>query len=303
MEINRFKGVFAAAPTPFCFDGTVDIDAVNKQMEYYIAGGISGVFALSSTGEYFAMTMSQRLRMVDAVVRTVAGRIPVLAMVSDACLNTVLDNIHAMTDHGADAVVLTAPYYYRYSQNELEQFFTRAAEESSVPLILYNQPSRLPSELSEELVFCLSEHPNIIGLKDTSSDSARLHRMSTSFSKREDFIYFAGSESLAAQAALLGANYVYALACVEPQLFVGMQEMARAGDTENLLGSQHKVDKLCGLFRAVAGGSAESFTNFASSIKVALELKGLGSAYTAQLGHLPSQGEYNAIRNILSQID
>lgn len=301
MELERYRGVFAAAPTPFCADGTVDAETAAQWMEYYIGGGLSGVFALSSTGEYFAMTPAQRLRMVEACVNAAAGRVPVLAMVSDACLQTVLENIRRTAAAGADAVVLTAPYYYKYSGEELACFFAAAAEASPVPLLLYNQPTRLPNALDEALVLRLAGHPNIIGLKDTSTDAARLGRLAAVLAGRDDFLYYAGWEGFAAYAALLGVNYVYALAAVEPQLFVQMQAMARAGDTAGVLAAQRRVDGLFGLFRAVGGGSAESFSNFTAGIKAALEIKGMGRAYPAQLGRLPEEREYEAVRAILKQ--
>lgn len=301
MDILRYKGVFAAAPTPFHADGTVDADTAGKLADYYIEGGISGIFALSSTGEYFAMTPKQRDRMVDATVGAAAGRVPVLAMVSDACLETVLENIRIAVGHEVDGVVLTAPYYFKYSQAELYHFFCKAADFSEVPLLLYNQPTRLPNVLGEELVIKLADHPNIIGLKDTSADAARLGKMAAAVGNRKDFLYYAGSESLAAYGALHGVNYVYALASVEPQLFVKMQVMAREGNVNGVLQAQRRVDSLCKLFRLVGGGSGESFTNFAAAIKAALELKGFGRAYTAQLGHLPSPEEYDAIREVLEQ--
>lgn len=301
MDIQRFKGVFAAAPTPFHADGSVDIDTAAKLTEYYIANGISGIFALSSTGEYFAMGHKQRADLVDATVKAAAGRVPVLAAASDASLEIVKENIRQMAAHGADGVVLTAPYYFKYSQSELYQFFSEAADSSPVPVLLYNQPTRLPSALGEELVLKLADHPNIIGLKDTSADASRLGRMAAQLGNRDDFLYYAGSESLAAYGAFHGINYVYALASVEPELFVNMKKMADAGDIAGVLNAQARVDHLCKLFRVMGGGSAESFTNFAAAIKGALEVKGFGRAYTAQIGRLPTTQEYEAIRLILEQ--
>lgn len=301
MDLLRYKGVFAAAPTPFLEDGNVDVEAAKKLTNYYIDNGISGVFALSSTGEYFAMGHKQRREMVDATVNAAAGRVPVLAAASDASLEIVKENIREMAAHGVDGVVLTAPYYFKYSQDELYQFFAEAADTSPVPVLLYNQPARLPSALGEELVLRLSKHPNIIGLKDTSADASRLGKMAALLKDREDFLYYAGSESLAAYGALNGVNYVYALASVEPQLFVEMLGMGKKGDVAGVLNAQKRVDDLCKLFRVMGGGSAESFTNFAAAIKAALECKGFGHAYTAQLGRLPSEQEYTAIRSILEQ--
>ena len=301
MDLERYKGVFAAAPTPFFADGTVDVETAGEMVDVYVEGGLSGIFALSSTGEYFAMPQAERERMAEAVVCAAAGRVPVMTMVSDACLSVVESNIQIMAERGVDAVVLTAPYYYKYSQQELERFFVRAADMSPVPLLVYNQPTRLPSGLSEELVVQLADHPNIIGLKDTSNDAARLGRLAAALAKREDFLYYAGSESLAAYAALLKVNYVYALACVEPQLFVRMQAMARSGDVAGVLEAQGRVERLCELFRVMGGGSAESFSNFAAAIKAAMEVKGLGRAYTAQMGRLPSEEEYRKVHMILER--
>lgn len=75
--------------------------------------------------------------------------------------------------------------------------------------------------------------------------------------------------------------------------------MAKAGDIAGVLEAQRRVEELFGLFRAIGGGSAESFSNFAAGIKAALELKGIGRAYTAQLGRLPSDAEYAVVRAIL----
>ena len=302
MEIKKYRGVFAASPTPFDQGGKVDAAVAETMTEYYIENGLTGIFALSSTGEYFAMPDRERERMAEAVICTTKGRIPVLVMVSDACLERVLENIRRMSACGADGVVLTAPCYYRYSQEELEVFFMRAAEASRIPLWMYNQPIRLPNILGEKLVMRLAAHPNILGLKDTGVDAVRLGRLAAAFKEREDFVYYAGSEGLAAYAALLGVSYVYALACVEPKLFVSMQRMAEEGNVAGLVAAQHRVDALCRIFQIVGGGSAESFSNFVMGIKAALEQKGIGRAYTAQLGRLPLEAEYAEICALLKEV-
>jgi len=296
-----YRGVFVAAATPFLENGQVDTDTLSRLTEHYIQEGINGIFVLSSTGECFAMIPENRMAAVETVVAAARGRIPVLTMVSDACLDTVLSNIHQMAELGVDGVVLTAPYYFKYSQDELFAFFTKAADESPVPVLLYNQPTRLPSALEEELVLRLSQHPNILGLKDTCADRERVCRLAEHFRNRKDFLYYAGSESLAGEAALLGANYVYALAGIEPSLFVNMLARGKEGNRQAVLEGQARVNELCRLFRVMGGGSAESFNNFAGALKAALELQGFGKAYTAQLGRLPSPEEYAAIRQILEK--
>ncbi len=301
MELSRFQGVFAAAPTPFLEDGSVDVPTAERLTDYYIDNGICGIFALSSTGEYFAMGHKQRNDLVEATVKAAAGRVPVLAAASDACLEIVKENIRRLAAQGVDGVVITPPYYFKYSQDELYRFFAEAADFSPVPVLLYNQPMRLASAISEELARQLADHPNIIGLKDTSDSAPRLEKMAAFAKQRDDFTYFVGAESLAAYGALNEANYVYALASIEPKLFVDMLEMGKKRDVVGVLNAQKRVVHLCKLFRIMGGGSAESFTNFAAAIKAALECKGFGKAYTAQIGRLPTEQEYAAIRQIVEQ--
>lgn len=298
-QLDFYRGVFVAATTPFLENGQVDTDTLARLTEHYIQEGIHGIFVLSSTGEYFAMSQENRMAAVETVVAAAKRRIPVLTMVSDACLETVLSNIYQMAEQGVDGVVLTAPYYFKYSQEELFTFFTKAADESPVPVLLYNQPTRLPSVLEEELVIRLSEHPNILGLKDTCADADRVNRLAEAFRDREDFLYYAGSESLAGNAALRGANYVYALAGIAPSLFVNMLAWGKEGNEQAVRQGQERVNALCALFRVMGGGSAESFNHFVGALKAALELQGFGKAYTAQLGRLPTLEEYDAIRTIL----
>lgn len=303
MDLNRFKGVVAASPTMFTKDGEIDKKATKELMEHYVKSKLNGVFLLSSTGEYFTMTEKKREAFVETAASSINGRIPLMAMVSDACLEVVKENIKKMSQKGMDALVLTAPYYYKYSQAELYSFFMEAAEASPVPILLYNQPGRLPSQLGEDLVIELGKHPNIIGIKDTCSDTVRMMKIMRFTRNRQDFLYYAGSESVAAYAAMLGANFVYALAVIAPKLILDIRQKGLEKNIEELLNLQHKVDILCGLFSAVRGGSKDSFTNFASSIKIPLEMMGIGEAYTSQFIEKANEKEYEKIASIINSIE
>lgn len=284
MNLERFKGVVVASPTPFDSGRNIDEAGTRRLMDYYVESGVNGVFLLSSTGEYFSMPQEKRERFVGIAAGEIGGRLPLMVMVSDACLDTVLGNIDRYSAEKIDAVVLTPPYYYRYSQDELYEFFIAAADRSPVPLLLYNQPMRLPNNIEPELVKALSRHRNIIGIKDTSSDAVRLLKLLGSFKDSDDFLVYAGSESLAAYAALFGGNFVYALAAVRPEVFIEMLEKGRNRDIEGVMRLQDSINGLFGLFDAVKGGYKDSFSNFTHGIKAVLKLKGICEAYNSQLG-------------------
>lgn len=299
MKLETYKGVVAASPTMLTTCGEIDKKSTKKLMEHFVHSNLNGVFLLSSTGEYFTITPERREEFVEIAVEQIDGRIAVMAMVSDACIDIVKKNILIMANKKVDALVLTPPYYYKYSQNELFSFFTEAAETSPIPLILYNQPTRLPNEIGEDLIVRLSSHPNIIGIKDTSSDAVRMMKLVRICQNRKDFLYFNGSESVAAYAALLGANYLYALASIFPKLFLDIKDKGDKKDIKGIMQLQEKVDILCKLFGAVRGGSKESFSNFAFSIKVALEIMGIGQANISQFNEKLDEDIYSRVDEIL----
>lgn len=299
MQLECLKGLVVASVTPFCGNGRIDEQGTRNLIQYYIKEGMSGAFLLSSTGEYFAMTPRQREEFVEIAADAAGGKLPLMAMVSDACLQNVLHNIDCMARYPLDALVLTAPYYYKYSQQELYRFFCTAADHSPVPLMLYNQPMRLPNSLEIGLVERLSRHPNIAGIKDTSTDAARIPRLLRICEESGDFLYFAGSEGLAAQAALLGGSFVYALAAVRPKLFLDILQKAKEKDIAAVCTLQAEVDRMFGLFQAVHGGYRDSFSNFTYGIKAALEVKGICKAYNAQLNSDLDETDYQRVKDCL----
>lgn len=106
MNRKDLYGVYTASVTPVNKDRSLDVGAMRDLTEYYIANGLRGALLPSSSGEYFAMTSKMKRLCVSEAVKTANGRFQILANVSDSCPEVILDNIKAMTDLGADAVVL-----------------------------------------------------------------------------------------------------------------------------------------------------------------------------------------------------
>jgi len=299
MNIERFKGVVVASTTPFDRDRNIDEAGTRRMMNYYVKSGVNGIFLLSSTGEYFTISQEKREKFIDISVDEINGRLPVMAMVSDASLEAVLSNIDRYSSKNIDAVVLLPPYFYKYSQDELFEFYTAAADRSPIPLLLYNQPMRLPNSIELELAKALSNHKNIIGIKDTSSDAARLLKLLSIFKDREDFLVYAGSEGLAGYASIFGGNFVYALAAVKPELFIDIFEKGRSKDIDAVMQLQSNINEMFGLFDAVQGGYKDSFSNFTHGIKAALKLKGVCEPFNSQLGFELNEQDYDKVRKYI----
>lgn len=300
MDTGRFRGVMAASVTPVDSCGGVDTGAVRALMDYYEASGLSGALWPSSTGEYFALTPVERRRCVQAA-RQASGRMMVLANISDGSLTTVVENARAMADCGADAVVLQPPQFHHHTQQELSDFFTYAADHSPVPLIIYNHMTRLPSRVELATVEKLKEHPNIVGIKDTHQDAARLMTLSTLLGPEDDFVVMAGGDGMAGFSALFHMEMLNALSAVRPDLFIEIYQAGRQGDLTRVSVLQQRVNRLAGIFTALRGGQS-SAALFSQAVKAALSLKGLCSTRAAQLGYELDKRDLETIARVLETV-
>ncbi|MFC7078470.1 dihydrodipicolinate synthase family protein [Haloarcula halophila] len=183
---------------------SVDDEALRQFTRKLVDGGVHGLFPGSSIGEFPSLTTEQNRRVVRIVVEETDGEAAVLAGCCDTSVDAVLDNVEAADAAGADAAVVVSPYYLGTTQPGLERFFTAIADESPLPLLLYNIPPLTGNELGVDLVTRLAEHDTIAGLKDTSGDLTYHHRIASE--TPEDFLLFQGATQLATASLELGAD-------------------------------------------------------------------------------------------------
>ena len=135
MKSTDLKGVYTASVTPVNRDRSLDTNSLHALVDYYVESGLRGALIPSSSGEYFAMTAEFKRHCVAEAVKASAGRIHILANISDPCPEVILQNARLMADLGADAVVCQPPQFHGYSQAEAIRFFTEIADYS--PCLLY----------------------------------------------------------------------------------------------------------------------------------------------------------------------
>jgi hypothetical protein len=158
--------------TPLRPDQSLDEAGLERLIEHALAGGVSGVFLLGSTGEFALLDHETRFQLIRAARRVVRGRVPVLAGVSEPGTRAAIEFGRRAVELGAEAVVASPPFYYHHSQGDLIAHFTAIAEGIPAPLVLYNIPRNVKVSLAPETVRRLMEIPNIIGLKDSAGDMA-----------------------------------------------------------------------------------------------------------------------------------
>ncbi len=171
VKVPVFKGSCTAIVTPFRVHGVAD-ERLKKNLEFQYENGTSAVVVCGTTGENATHTPNEHDELVRVTVRTVNGRMKVIAGIGS---NNTANALRAAEDakySGADAVLMVTPYYNKTTQKGLIEHFSYVADSVDIPMILYNVPSRTGIGITADTCKVLSQHPNINGIKEASGDIA-----------------------------------------------------------------------------------------------------------------------------------
>ena len=223
-----FRGSITALITPFK-DGAVDDAALQRLVDWQISEGSHGLVPVGTTGESPTLSHSEHEHVVELVVEAAAGRVPVIA---GAGSNATAEAI-AFTQHaekaGADAVLHVTPYYNKPTQEGLFAHFEAINYATGLPIILYNIPGRSIVDMSVETMGRLAQLANIVGVKDATSELARVAAQEAACG--EDFIQLSGEDATAVEFNRQGGHGCISVCSnVTPALCAAMQEAALTGD-------------------------------------------------------------------------
>ncbi|HEU4588094.1 MAG TPA: 4-hydroxy-tetrahydrodipicolinate synthase [Gemmatimonadales bacterium] len=168
--MSRFQGCGTALVTPFTRTGAVDFAALERLVAWQIESGIDFLVPCGSTGEAQTLNEAERVQVVETVVRVAAGRIPVVAGATDNDTSRAVAEAKRMCAAGASYILSATPYYNKPTQEGLYRHFMAILDASSVPVCLYNVPGRTAVNLKPETVLRLADHPNCLGIKESSGD-------------------------------------------------------------------------------------------------------------------------------------
>jgi len=226
--MKKYCGAIVAIVTPF-IDGEVDEQGLVDLIEFQIAGGTHGIVPCGTTGESATLDFDEHKRVIELTVKTVAGRVPVIAGTGANNTREAIELTESARDSGADAVLSVTPYYNKPSQEGLYLHFKAIAEAVDIPMLLYNVPSRTAVNMLPETVARLAGVKNIIGIKEACgslqqiSDVIRLCPA--------DFILLSGDDFTCMPTVLIGGQGVISVTSnVEPRGMADLMEAALAGD-------------------------------------------------------------------------
>ena len=169
VKVPVFKGSCTAIVTPFNEHG-VDYERLKKNLEFQYENGTSAIVVCGTTGENATHTPNEHDELVRVTVRTVNGRMKVIAGIGSNNTANALRAAENAKYSGADAVLMVTPYYNKTTQKGLIEHFSYVADRVDIPMILYNVPSRTGIGISADTCKALSQHPNINGIKEASGD-------------------------------------------------------------------------------------------------------------------------------------
>lgn len=244
--------MIVALLTPVDRVGRVDHRALRHLVERVVAGGVTGVSPLGSTGEGYSLGLEQRLAVVDTVAGAVPAGMPVIAGVFAHNHEQAVAEIAAYADHGGTAVLAAPPGYYPLGAGEQEAYFSRVADAAALPLVLYNIPVFTKVRIAPSAAVTLASHPRVAGLKDSGRDlgyAAELLDAVAAAGAGAGFSVLTGTDSMLVSYMLAGARgAICASANVVPELVLATYDAVRAGKLDDALRHEAKlraVNKAC----------------------------------------------------------
>ena len=223
------KGSLVALITPMNQDGSINYEQLRDLIDWHIENGTDGIVAVGTTGESATLPVEEHLTVIEATVKHVNKRIPVIA--GTGANNTVeaIALSQAAEQAGADYTLSVVPYYNKPSQEGIYQHFKAIAEATSIPMIIYNVPGRTVVSMSNDTILRLAEIPNIVGVKEASGKIGSNIELINSVP--EGFAVFSGDDPTGLPFMLCGGHGVVTVAAnVAPKLFADMCRAALEGD-------------------------------------------------------------------------
>lgn len=225
------QGSFVAIVTPMHADGSLDIQALHRLIDFHINEGTDGIVIVGTTGESPTVDYDEHRELIKTTVDYVAGRIKVIAGTGANSTKEAIELTQAAKDLGADACLLVAPYYNKPTQEGLYQHYKAVAEAVNIPQILYNVPGRTGVDLSNDTTLRLAQIKNIVGIKDATGSIERGTDLVLHAPK--DFAIYSGDDATGMALMLIGGQGVISVtANVAPKLMSQMCKEAIAGNTK-----------------------------------------------------------------------
>lgn len=241
MECN---GIITAMVTPFHDDQTINYEATKNLINHLIDSGVDGLFILGTNGEFYLLEEQEQQDFARFVIAEVGKQVPVFVGVGANATTSVIKNAQAMEAIGADALSVITPYFMPLTQEEVYHHYKKIAENTTLPIIIYNMPSKTGINVEPETIAKLAAFPNIIAVKDSSGNFDNMQQYIEQ-TKELNFAVLSGSDSLILKALQAGATGgVAATSNLLPHILVKLYQQWQNNDIAAAEKTQLEIEEL-----------------------------------------------------------
>jgi 4-hydroxy-tetrahydrodipicolinate synthase len=225
------SGVMTALVTPFRENGSLDLDALDRLVDFQIENEVDALVPMGTTGESPTVSHDENMEVVERVIRRTAGRIPIIAGTGSNSTDEAIRMTRIAKSLGAYASLQVAPYYNKPTQEGLYRHYMAIADAVEMPMVVYNIRGRTGVNIETPTLMRLASHPNVIAVKEASGDLGQM--MDVLDAKPKDFVVLSGDDNMAVPLTLLGGAGVISVASnIIPRYMGEMIEAARKGQVE-----------------------------------------------------------------------
>lgn len=289
--MKKFHGALVALVTPFV-DGKIDEQGLIDLIEFQIEHGTHGIVPVGTTGESATTDFDEHKRIIELTVKTVAGRVPVVAGTGANNTLEAIDLTESAKASGADAVLSVVPYYNKPDQEGIYLHFKAIAEKADIPIFLYNVPSRTVVNIEPDTVAKLAKFDNIIGIKEACGSLEQISDVLRKCPK--DFIVLSGDDFTAMPTVVIGGHgTISVVSNVYPAGMAKMMEKSLTGDIAGAKQLHYKMYDLMKLMFSVPSPAPA---------KKALELMGEIKDGTPRLPIAPMK-DTSALEQALKELE
>jgi 4-hydroxy-tetrahydrodipicolinate synthase len=294
--MKQVSGMIVPIITPLDKKEQVDEAALSALCDLHVRSGTNVIFALGTTGEFYGLTHEQRKQVVSVIVKSVAGRSPVIVGISGDSTASALVNYNTCRQQGVDGYVASTPYFLSYSQDELMDHFRRLADRIGDPLILYNYPGRYRHRIDVPTVAALAHEGLVSSIKDTAGDFEYLKELLELKRQYPKLGVFESALQNLAKAAPLGIDgSVQAMSNLFPAEYAAVWSAIQSRDFPKVTSA---TIRLWDFHVAV-----EKVAIFIASLKGCMAIRGMCAKFPAAPTRSVSESQYKILQSLMNSFE
>ncbi|MDU1203157.1 MAG: dihydrodipicolinate synthase family protein [Clostridiales bacterium] len=294
MDTSSIKGIIVPIVTPVDEENHINEEAMARVVNYIIDGGVHGILAFGSNGEFFAIDADEQRKALACIVKTANKRVPVYMGIAGITTKECVETAKMAKEENADGISILPPMFISPSEDELYAHIVTIAETvPDLPVLLYNNPGKVGYGLSVNLVNRLADVPNIVGIKDTSGNMTLTAEFIRT-TRDKGFKVMAGKDTMILGSLAYGAvGAIASTANIVPELVVEIYDKYMAGDIEGACEAQFKLTPFRNTFDKVS---------FPAGTKDACNLIGLDVGNSIKPNTTASPEVLDEMREILTEL-